>query len=215
MVTARITAIAHERGSGRDLRHAVVVQMGEMQDELDADQGEDRRQADRQVHEPVAADPRRARTAAAGPSSANALAQKTTYALVVTPNTAGIESSANSRSVVPIATSTRNIGVSIRRPRLRPSRTCRRRSRGMIGKRSPCRRDDRVVLDLRVLSRWRKSWTAVTSSANPKIRNMNENASSSVAPRKMNTAAQDQREHDPGGQRLRLVLGPERRTCRR
>ena len=53
------------------------------------------------------------------PSSANALATKTMYGSSVTPNTAGIESSANRRSVLPIAMSTMNSGVAIRRPSIR------------------------------------------------------------------------------------------------
>jgi hypothetical protein len=38
------------------------------------------------------------------------------------------------------------------------------------------------------LSRWRKSWTAVNTSSSPKIRNMNENAEISAAPRAMKIA---------------------------
>ena len=53
------------------------------------------------------------------PSSAKALAAKTMKASSVTPKTAGIESSANSRSVLPIAISTMNSGVNIRRPSMR------------------------------------------------------------------------------------------------
>jgi hypothetical protein len=45
------------------------------------------------------------------PSRANALTATTRYGSSVTPNTAGIESKANSRSVPPIAASTTNIGV--------------------------------------------------------------------------------------------------------
>src|SRR3712207_7280936 len=44
---------------------------------------------------------------------------KTMYASSVTPNTAGIESSANSRSELPIAISTMNSGVTTLRPSTR------------------------------------------------------------------------------------------------
>ncbi len=50
------------------------------------------------------------------PSSANALAAKTRYASRVRPKIAGIESTAKSRSVVPIAMMTMSIGVMNRLP---------------------------------------------------------------------------------------------------
>ena len=42
-----------QRGRGGDLRDAVVLQVAEVQQQLDADEREDQRQAGRQVDEPV------------------------------------------------------------------------------------------------------------------------------------------------------------------
>ena len=99
-----------ERESDRDLGNRVVLLVQVVQDQLDADEAEDEGEAGRQVDQPVE-QPGDQEVQRPRPSSAKAFAAKTMYASSVTPNTAGIESSANRMSVVPIAISTRNIGV--------------------------------------------------------------------------------------------------------
>ena len=63
--------------------------------------------------------PRTRKNRARRPSSAKALAVKTMNGSSVTPNTAGMESRANRRSIDPMATSTSSSGVATRRPSTR------------------------------------------------------------------------------------------------
>ena len=109
------------------------------------------------------------------------------YGWVVTPYTAGIESSANRKSVVPIATNTMNSGVSIRRPLTRV--TMRLPSyRSVSGSRRRASATTALSLTEGSSSRWRNSCTAVAISPIPKIRNMNENVDRRAAPTAMKIA---------------------------
>ena len=141
---------------------------------------------------------------ARSPSNANALAAKTMNASSVTPNTAGIESSANSRSVLPIATSTMNSGVIARRPFRRansaPPWYC-----SVTGKRLRVNRTSALSSIDGSSSRCRNSCTAVNSSSRPNSRNMNVNSVQQRGAEQDEDHPQHQREHDADDQRLLLV----------
>ena len=93
-----------------DERQVVLVQG--VQDQLDADEGQDRGQPVGQVDRAGPAGRRCRKYSWRRPSRENAVAVKTMYTFWVRPKMAGIESSANRMSVPPMATITSSIGVS-------------------------------------------------------------------------------------------------------
>jgi hypothetical protein len=121
------------------------------------------------------------------PSSANALAANTMYASSVTPNTAGIESSANSTSVPPMAMNTMNSGVTIRCP---PSRVISRPSSNwsLTGRIRRATRTRGPSATSGSACWCASSRTAVQIRTRPKIKNMNDSSSSSTAPTAMKPA---------------------------
>src|SRR4051812_5520609 len=82
-------------------------------------------------------------------SSANALAANTMNASSVTPNTAGIESSANKRSELPIAISTTNSGVATGAVDVREQAALVKGVRD--GHDPPCEAHDEVLVDVGIL----------------------------------------------------------------
>ena len=112
---------------------------------------------------------------------------KTRKASCVTPNVAGIESSAKSRSVDPIAIITRNSGVATRLPSMRVN--SREPSYSSVtGTTRRTWRTTALSSGLGSSSRWRSRPMPVQMRIAPKTTNVNENAASAAAPIAMKTA---------------------------
>ena len=127
----------------------------------------------------------------------------------LTPKMAGIESSANSRSVLPIASRTRNSGVSTRLPSTRVIRLARVVA---VGERQPAPRggDEDVVLHRRVLLAVAEELHRRGDQEQPEHEEHERERRQQRGAERDEDRAQDEREQDPDGEHLVLVLGGHR-----